>query len=63
MNCKQEENLKRCICTASCSTKGICCDCLSYHLSQQQLPGCCFPPEAEKTWDRSFKNFAKAWKL
>jgi hypothetical protein len=29
----------------------------------QQLPGCCFPPEVEKTYDRSFTAFAKAWNL
>jgi hypothetical protein len=25
----------------------------------KELPGCCFPVEAEKTFDRSFKNFAE----
>jgi hypothetical protein len=25
----------------------------------RQLPGCCFPAEVEKTWDRSFETFAK----
>jgi len=25
----------------------------------RQLPGCCFPDEAEKTWDRSFEHFAR----
>ncbi len=63
MECKKSENLKRCNCSAGCDKKGVCCDCLAYHLAQRQLPGCCFPPEAEKTWDRSFRNFAKAWKL
>jgi hypothetical protein len=29
----------------------------------KQLPGCCFPPDVEKTYDRSFAAFAKAWKL
>jgi hypothetical protein len=29
----------------------------------KQLPGCCFPPAVEATYDRSFKAFAKAWKL
>jgi hypothetical protein len=29
----------------------------------KQLPGCCFPEEVEKTYDRSFRAFAKAWKL
>jgi len=23
------------------------------------LPGCCFPAEAERTYDRSFEHFAK----
>ncbi len=63
MECKKQENLDRCGCTYSCDRKGVCCDCLAYHLASRQLPGCCFPPEAEKTYDRSFKAFAKAWKL
>jgi hypothetical protein len=25
----------------------------------RQLPACCFPPEYEKTYDRSFELFAK----
>jgi hypothetical protein len=29
----------------------------------KQLPGCCFPDDIEKTYDRSFRAFAKAWKL
>jgi hypothetical protein len=41
----------------------MCCECLGYHLKSKQLPGCCFPPAVEKTYDRSFKAFAKAWKL
>lgn len=41
----------------------MCCDCISYHLASRQLPGCCFPPDAEKTYDRSFEMFAKAWNL
>jgi len=64
MECKKEQNLADCGCTyPDCSRKGLCCECISYHLASQQLPGCCFPPEAEKTYDRSFKAFAKAWKL
>jgi hypothetical protein len=38
---------------------GVCCECLTYHLRSRQLPGCCFPPEAEATYDRSFKHFAR----
>ena len=63
MECKKEKNLDICTCTASCPTKGICCDCLAKHLKNKQLPGCCFPAEAEKTYDRSFEAFARAWSL
>jgi len=64
MECKKEQNAESCACTyASCGRRGVCCDCISYHLKMKQLPGCCFPPEAEKTYDRSFQSFAKAWNL
>ncbi len=65
MDCKKDKNIKdRCSCTYDgCSRKGICCDCLAYHLASKQLPGCCFPPEAEAAYDRGFKAFVKAWKL
>ena len=64
MECKKEQNLEGCACTyAGCDKKGTCCDCLQYHLKIQQLPGCCFPPKVEKTYDRSFKAFAEAWEL
>jgi len=29
----------------------------------KQLPGCCFPDDIEKTYDRSFRAFAKAWRV
>jgi len=29
----------------------------------KELPACCFPDNVEKTYDRSFKAFAKAWNL
>ena len=64
MECKKEKNLADCGCSyPGCSRKGICCECLQYHLASKALPGCCFPPEAEKEYDRSFGAFAKAWKL
>ena len=63
MECKKDHNLEFCTCTYDCAKKGICCDCLKFHLSMKQLPGCCFPPEAEATYDRSFKKFAEAWEL
>lgn len=64
MECKKDKNLAGCACTyGGCPKKGACCDCLAYHLEMQQLPGCCFPLEAERTYDRSFTAFAKAWNL
>jgi hypothetical protein len=60
MECKQTVNLESCNCTYEpCSRKGICCDCLRYHLKNRQLPGCCFPDRAERSYDRSFEHFAR----
>ncbi|MEW5947263.1 MAG: DUF6485 family protein [bacterium] len=60
MECNQKTNLKKCTCTYEpCNRKGICCDCISYHLKNNELPGCAFPAQAEKTYDRSFAHFAR----
>ena len=60
MECKKEFNLKNCPCTyAVCEKKGVCCDCLRYHLKREELPACCFSPEVEKTYDRSIERFVK----
>ncbi len=60
MECKKEENLKKCKCTYnSCARQGICCECIEYHLGKRQLPGCCFTKKAEASFDRSFEHFAK----
>ncbi|MGB7054696.1 MAG: DUF6485 family protein [bacterium] len=60
MECEAKDNLKNCNCSYEpCSRKGKCCDCLSYHLNMQQLPACCFPDEAESTYDRSFAKFMR----
>ncbi len=64
MDCRREENLARCTCTyEGCPRKGDCCACLTHHLNKRQLAACCFPPEVERTFDRSFEAFARAWKL
>ena len=48
----------KCACTyPGCSKNNKCCKCLHYHLSMRQLPACCFPPDVEKTYDRSFAAF------
>jgi len=60
MECNKDKNLKNCNCTYEpCSRKGVCCDCIAYHLRSRQLPGCCFSAEAERTYDRSFEHFAQ----
>ncbi len=60
MECKKDTNLKNCNCTyEGCPRKGICCECLAYHLSMDQLPACCFSNKAEATYDRSFRKFAE----
>ena len=60
MDCKKEANAHRCTCSyEACSNKGVCCDCLAYHLKSRQLPACCFPEQAERTYDRSFEHFAR----
>ena len=59
MECKKTRNLGNCNCSYSpCSRKGVCCDCISYHLSMRQLPACVFPDDAEASYDRSFEHFA-----
>lgn len=53
-------NSNNCACTYShCSRKGKCCECISYHRSNNELPACYFSKEAEKTYDRSVENFIR----
>jgi len=60
VECNKEKNLETCNCTyAPCSRKGICCECIVYHLKMRELPACCFPQKAEATYDRSFECFAR----
>lgn len=60
MDCKQDQNKRGCNCTYEpCSRKAICCDCIRYHLRSRELPACCFPNDAERTFDRSFEHFAR----
>jgi len=65
MECQKEKNLKQCPCTwPNCPRKRICCECIRHHLSQNELPACCFAlisEEAEKSYDRSIGNFVEGW--
>jgi hypothetical protein len=59
MECRKEHS-NSCKCTYGlCSRKKYCCECLTYHLGARELPACCFPADAEKTYDRSFEHFVK----
>jgi len=63
MECQIEVNKAKCTCTYEpCSRKGKCCDCIQYHLDSDELPGCVFPPEVERTYDRSIAKFVEVFK-
>ncbi|QRN84514.1 cytosolic protein (plasmid) [Chloroflexota bacterium] len=60
MECNKDRNLTHCNCSYTpCSRKGICCECIQYHLRMRELPACAFPNDAEATYDRSFELFAE----
>lgn len=60
MECNQKENLKDCFCSyPDCPRKGFCCQCIRYHRAKNELPGCYFSSQAEKSYDRSINNFIK----
>jgi hypothetical protein len=61
MDCKKDKNKISCGCTySSCEKQGICCECISFHKRMNELPGCLFPPDAERTYDRSVRKFVEA---
>lgn len=62
MECNIEANKATCNCTYEpCPRKGKCCECIAYHLKYDELPACVFPPEVEKTYDRSFSRFMQVF--
>lgn len=54
-----EKNLKSCTCTYSCGKRGKCCECVTYHRSMNQIPGCFFTTRGEKQYDRSLAAFCR----
>jgi hypothetical protein len=57
---KIRKNAEACTCTyTSCERRGACCACVAYHRDSGELPGCVFPPEAEKTYDRSVRHYVR----
>ena len=60
MECKKDENRIGCTCTATtCSKRGVCCDCVTYHREKGEIPGCFFPAGAERSYNRSIENFIR----
>lgn len=58
VECKIDENKINCTCTyPGCTKKGKCCECIAYHRSRGEMPGCLFSKQAEKTYDRSIRKF------
>lgn len=63
MECKKMKNMDFCNCSYDpCPRKGMCCDCLRYHLGSSQVPACFFPDDAESGYDRSISNFVDIWR-
>lgn len=62
MLCQNEKNLEKCTCTYSCSRRGMCCECVAYHRDKNQVPGCFFSKEGEKTYDRSIEALYQDYK-
>ena len=60
MDCpNRQKNLAICTCTYSCGKKGMCCECIAYHRDRGEIPGCLFPPDAERTYDRSVEKYVE----
>lgn len=60
-DCKRKNsNVEKCACTYEpCSRKGVCCECIEYHLRAGELPACVFTKEEERTYDRSISYFVR----
>ncbi len=59
--CNVKQNKASCTCTyGSCSRKGLCCECVEYHRRAGEIPGCFFPADAERTYDRSIERFIQS---
>ncbi len=63
------KNKQICTCTYTltgtselCPRKGLCCECIAYHREAGQMPGCLFPPDSEKSYDRSIRKFVEGYK-
>ena len=51
------DNTYACTCTYHCERHAKCCECVAYHRSRGEIPGCFFSKDTEKTYDRSLAKF------
>ncbi|MBW3011284.1 hypothetical protein KY326_03630 [Candidatus Woesearchaeota archaeon] len=60
MECTIAKNKNICTCSyPGCPRKGRCCECISYHKKNGELPGCLFSKPGERSYDRSIANFIR----
>ena len=60
MACIGTQSLDHCTCTyAACDKRGRCCECVIYHRSKGEVPGCFFSSSGELSYDRSLRNLCK----
>jgi hypothetical protein len=59
MDCvNQKKNSDQCNCSyPGCSRHGVCCECIVYHRSMNELPACYFTSAEERTYNRSVSYF------
>ena len=56
MDCTIDKNRAECTRTYDCERRGRCCECVAYHRSMKQIPGCFFSKEGEHSYDRSIRR-------
>jgi len=61
IECKVQKNKLVCNCSYPCNRKGLCCECIRYHKSRDELPACFFPDTVERTYDRSKENYIQTY--
>ncbi|MCL0049283.1 DUF6485 family protein [Dehalococcoidia bacterium] len=62
MECAISANKDNCSCAYEpCNRKGECCECLSYHWSNRELPACLFPADVERNYNRSLRRFIEVY--
>lgn len=58
MECSSSISLANCTCTyTGCEKRGHCCLCVAHHRARNEVPGCFFTPEGERSYDRSLARF------